>query len=150
MLREPPSFRAVTGDTEKSVWVKLTPDVCYLGEWGTASSGIRSGSLLLPGSQERRRRTRLCTLLAFLVQIRHKSYSGREGSSIVKQRRSQNASVFCGEWVHPVDTGETVTALDQVTAKPEISPWEDLGGLTMGGVGQPSDGLLDHLTLGQE
>lgn len=54
------------------------------------------------------------------------------------------------EWVHPADTGETVTTLDQVTAKPEISPWEDLGGLTMGGVGQPSDELLGHLTLGQE
>jgi hypothetical protein len=34
------------------------------------------------------------------------------------------------EWVHPVDTEETVTALDKVTAKPEISPWEDLSGLT--------------------
>lgn len=33
------------------------------------------------------------------------------------------------EWVHPADTGETVTALDQVTAKTEISPWEDLGGV---------------------
>lgn len=74
MLGEPPSFRAATRDTRKSVWVKFTPDTCCLGEWGTVSAGTRSGSLCSQGY--RKEQTRPCLLLVSPIQRRHKSNPG--------------------------------------------------------------------------